>query len=79
MKYKFTKIEELEKFRYIYPLSDIKLKLEQLSYPKEINKKPKEELDDKDLVTGTPVKSVRKRGRPKKLPKPEDLNYGDKS
>ena len=35
-----------------------------------------DKIDDKDLVTGTPVKSVRKRGRPKKLPKPEDLNYG---
>jgi hypothetical protein len=35
-----------------------------------------DKIDDKDLVTGTPVKSVRKRGRPKKLPKPEDLTYG---
>jgi len=41
------------------------------------NKEVKEDkIDDKNLVTGTPVKSVRKRGRPKKLPKPEDLNFG---
>jgi len=35
-----------------------------------------DKIDDKNLVTGTPVKSIRKRGRPKKLPKPEDLTYG---
>ena len=37
--------------------------------------KAKKSSED-SLVTGTPVKSVRKRGRPKKLPKPENLNYG---
>ena len=35
-----------------------------------------DKINDKNLVTGTPVKSLRKRGRPKKLPKPKDLNFG---
>jgi len=35
-----------------------------------------DKINDKNLVTGTPVKSLRKRGRPKKLPMPEDLNFG---
>jgi DNA polymerase elongation subunit (family B) len=35
-----------------------------------------DKIDDKDLVTGTPVKSLKKRGRPRKIKKPEDLNYG---
>jgi len=35
-----------------------------------------DKIDDKDLVTGTPVKTLKKRGRPKKLPTPENLNFG---
>ena len=34
-KYKWQKVIELPKFRYIYPLQEIKLKLDKQKYPKQ--------------------------------------------
>ena len=50
------------------------LQLSILPYPK---RQKTDKQSDKDLVTGTPVKTVKKRGRPRKIKKPEDLNYGN--
>jgi hypothetical protein len=38
-----------------------------------------DKIDDKNLVTGTPVKTLKKRGRPKKLSPPDDIEYGGKN